>query len=101
MVTWHGLADEAIFANGTSDYHQKVLERDPSAAELYRYLEAPGVAHCQASSSSAPYPQDVLESLVAWGEEGKAPETLRAEWKDMTIQSTLMRRGLCQWPLVA
>lgn len=101
MITWHGLADEAIFVNGTSDYYQKVLERDPSAAEFYRYFEAPGVAHCKASSSSAPYPQDVLESLITWVEEGKAPETLRAEWKDPATQSTLMRRELCQWPLVA
>lgn len=55
MITWRGLADEAIFANGTSNYYQKLLERDPLATGFYRYFEAPGVAHCQVSSFSAPY----------------------------------------------
>ncbi|KAL3430002.1 Tannase/feruloyl esterase [Aspergillus tetrazonus] len=73
MITWHGLADEAIPPNGTSDYYQQVLKQDPAAADYYRYFEAPGVAHCMQSISEAPYPQDVLASLMAWVEEGKAP----------------------------
>ncbi|KAL3456981.1 Tannase/feruloyl esterase [Aspergillus heterothallicus] len=101
MITWHGTADEAIFANGTADYYQEVLRHDPAAADFYRYFETPGVAHCLQSLSKAPFPQDVLPSLIAWVEEGKAPETLQAEWKDPATQSTLMRRKLCQWPLVA
>jgi pimeloyl-ACP methyl ester carboxylesterase len=101
MITWHGLADEAIPANGTSDYYQQVLKQDPAAADFYRYFEAPGVAHCVQSISKAPYPQDVLASLIAWVEEGKAPETLKAEWRDPVTQATLMKRELCAWPLVA
>lgn len=101
MITWHGLADEAIFPNGTSNYYRKVLERDPAARDFYRYFEAPGVAHCSATDSSGPYPQDVLESLIAWVEHGQAPETLKAELRDPDSQSAVLRRDLCQWPLVA
>ncbi|KAL3447612.1 Tannase/feruloyl esterase [Aspergillus insuetus] len=101
MITWHGLADEAIFANGSSQYYQRVLEQDADVADFFRYFEAPGVAHCRETISAGPYPHDVLEDLIAWVEDGRAPETLRAEWRDQATQAVLMRRELCQWPLVA
>ncbi|KAL2840051.1 Tannase/feruloyl esterase [Aspergillus pseudoustus] len=101
MITWHGLADEAIFANGSSQYYQRVLEQDSDAANFFRYFEAPGVAHCRESTSAGPYPRDVLKDLIAWVEDGRAPETLRGEWTDPTSQAVIMRRELCQWPLVA
>jgi hypothetical protein len=76
MITWHGLADETIPPNGTSDYYRRVLKLDPAAVELYLYLEAQGSRCVHSSISEGLYPQDVLASLIAWVEEGKAPETL-------------------------
>lgn len=46
----HGLADELIFPNGSSNYYERVLELDPKAHDFYRLFEAPGVAHCAGTS---------------------------------------------------
>lgn len=46
MITWHGLADQLIFPNGTVNYYNKVMATDPKAQDYYRFFEAPGVAHC-------------------------------------------------------
>jgi hypothetical protein len=99
MITWHGLTDAAIFPNGSSDYYQRVLEKDPNARDFYRYFEAPGVSHC--APGVGPYPQDVLETLIEWVEKGVAPETLRGELIDAETHEVRARRELCQWPLVS
>ena len=92
MLTWHGLADQLIFPNGTTDYYNRVLALDSQAGDFYRFFEAPGTAHCEAGVG--PYPNDTLAALVRWVEDGRAPETLTAVGRDGTV------RGLCPYPLV-
>ena len=45
MITWHRLADEVIPLKGTISYYKDVLKAEPRAHDLYRFFEAPGVAH--------------------------------------------------------
>ena len=79
-IIWHGLADQLITAEGTIDYYTRVQQRMGGAKQtsaFARLFLAPGVAHC--SGGPGPQPTGVLDALVSWVEEGKAPETLTAD----------------------
>ncbi|KEF54361.1 uncharacterized protein A1O9_09527 [Exophiala aquamarina CBS 119918] len=77
LITWHGLADQLIFPNGTANYVQRVQALDSHATDYYRFFEAPGVFHCGAGPGW--FPGDAFQSLVDWVENGVAPETLEAK----------------------
>lgn len=94
MITWHGMADQLIFYNGTVDYYERVLEVDPGAKEYYRFYAAPGVGHCRGGVGAIP--TDPLAQLVRWVEEGEVPETLVA---NRTVGGRRWEQGLCAYPL--
>lgn len=91
MITWHGLADEAIPPNGTIAYYQQVLGLDSKADDFYRVFEAPGVGHC--IGGNGPIPNDAFDKLVAWVEREEVPNTLAATYTNGTS------RNLCPYPL--
>ncbi|HTJ70787.1 MAG TPA: tannase/feruloyl esterase family alpha/beta hydrolase [Actinospica sp.] len=79
MITWHGLADQLIFPQGTVDYYQRVQAATGGArnvSSFYRLFLAPGVQHC--GGGNGPAPTDPLSALTTWVEHGKAPATLSA-----------------------
>jgi hypothetical protein len=39
MITWHGLADNLIFPNGTVQYYKRMTAMDPSVQDCYRFLK--------------------------------------------------------------
>ncbi|KAK7186462.1 hypothetical protein DPSP01_002109 [Paraphaeosphaeria sporulosa] len=94
MITWHGMADQLIFYNGTVDYYERVLEADPGAKEYYRFYAAPGVGHCRGGVGAVP--TDPLAQLVKWVEEGEVPTTLTA---NRTVEGRRWEQGLCAYPL--
>ena len=88
-------------ADGTIDYYTRVQQRMGGAqktSEFARLFLAPGVGHC--GGGAGPAPSGVLEALMAWVEDGKAPETLTAMRRDQAGLVT-RSRPLCQYPLVA
>lgn len=91
MITWQGLADEAIPPNGTIAYMEKVIEMNPNSDEFVRFYEAPGVGHCYGGVGAAPI--DAFGQLVSWVENGTVPNTLSA------ADSTGSLRELCTFPL--
>jgi hypothetical protein len=100
-IVWHGWADQLISAEGTVDYYTRVQKESGGAkktSDFIRLFMAPGVGHC--GGGAGPAPTETLESLLAWVEEGKAPEMLPAVRRDQT-GSVTRRRPLCQYPLVA
>ncbi len=100
-IIWHGLADSLITAEGTIDYYTRVQQRMGGAKQtsgFARLFLAPGVGHC--GGGPGPQPTGVLDALVSWVEDGKAPETLTATRRDQTGAVT-RSRPLCQYPLVA
>lgn len=48
--------------NGSANYYERVLERDPNARDFFRYFEAPGVEHCFGGPGA--YPGKAFEQLV-------------------------------------
>lgn len=103
LLTWHGLADQVIFPNGTVDYYQRVMEKIDNVPDFFRYFSAPGVAHCRGGAGAQPV--DELKALVDWVENGVAPDTLSAVnatlWgKEPEPGQSLPTRKLCAWPKV-
>jgi feruloyl esterase len=101
LLVWHGWADQLITAEGTIDYYNRVLQRMGGAkatSDFLRFFLAPGVGHC--GGGAGPSPTGQLEAMLAWVEEGKAPETLTATRRDQAGAVT-RSRPLCQYPLVA
>jgi feruloyl esterase len=100
-IVWHGWADQLISAEGTVDYYTRVQQAmggPKNTSEFMRLFMAPGVGHC--GGGAGPAPSGQLEALLAWVEEGRAPDTLPATRRDQT--GTLTRsRPLCAYPLVA
>jgi len=58
---------------------------------------APGVGHC--GGGAGPVPSGQVEALLAWVEDGKAPQTLLATGRNQS--GGTRSRPLCQYPLVA
>jgi hypothetical protein len=91
LITWHGLADTTIPTKGSEKYYNEVLKHNENVPDFYRYFEAPGVGHC--SGNKGPLPNQALEQLVAWVENGIAPDTL-----ETSSASTGLNRPLCSFP---
>jgi hypothetical protein len=94
MITTHGLADPAIFPNGTLQYYQSVLFFDENAKDYYRVFEAPGIGHCASLGTQSFYPSDTFEALVKWVEHGQAPDVLTG----LSERGNDLVRPLCPYP---
>jgi tannase/feruloyl esterase len=100
-IIWHGGADPLITAAGTIDYYTRVQQRMGGAkqtSDFARFYLAPGVGHC--AGGPGPQPTGVLDAVISWVEDGKAPDTLSAVRRDQSGAIT-RSRPLCQYPLVA
>jgi hypothetical protein len=98
-IVWHGWADQLISAEGTVDYYKRVTQAmggAPRTTDFIRLFMAPGVGHCAGGAGPAPTGQ--MEALLAWVEEGRAPEILTAT---RNAGGVIRTRPLCQYPLVA
>ena len=76
LIIYHGLADQLIFPQGSIDYYKRVQQsiggRD--TADFARLFLAPGMAHCAGGPGAQP--DNPLNQLVDWVENGKAPSSL-------------------------
>jgi Tannase and feruloyl esterase len=97
MITWHGLADRLIFAQGTVDYRQRVevvMGGAGATNQFYRVFLAPGADHC--SGGTGAVPTNPLAAVVDWVEHGHAPDTLPAATTGAA--GHLHTRNLCHYP---
>ncbi|KAG7289154.1 hypothetical protein NEMBOFW57_005517 [Staphylotrichum longicolle] len=79
----------ATAVNGTADYYDSVLARDPQASGDYRFFVPPGSLHCTACGM-LPHVMGVME--------GTAPDTLPAEGKNRN--GVELTRNICMYPRV-
>ena len=66
---------------------------DPNVHDFYRMFEAPGIQHC--SYGNGGQPTSAFDALVAWVENGTAPETLLVS---STNNGTVFEKILCPIP---
>lgn len=77
LLTWHGWADPLLSPYNSIAYRDAVVARmGPGTDSFYRLFMAPGVEHC--GGGAGPGRFDLLGALIAWREQGHAPESLVA-----------------------
>lgn len=103
IIHVHGEQDNSIPTASSVHYYESVRSimyptlgfNDSSAAldEFYRLFLVPGGAHCQSNTLQANggWPQDTLQTVIDWVENGAAPATLNNSGTAIT--------ELCRWPL--
>ena len=100
LLTWQGLADQYIPAEGTVHY-RKQAEREMGGTkrvdDFYRLFLAPNTNHCGLDGRDGS--TDGLAALTSWVEHGKAPKTLPATLINADGQS--VSRDLCSYPRVS
>lgn len=96
MLTWHGMADQLVPVNGSTDYYDRVLAKDPEAHGFYRLFLAPGADHDGAGIAVSD--EDCLDYIMNWVEQGGANETLRAA--GTTGMGVPAQRDICMYPRV-
>lgn len=130
LLHHHGSADGLIPTGSSVYFHSQVQQtlqpRGIDLDDFYRFFVVPGMQHCMGTPKDVAAPwyfagpnqasnlgtsaystpgymdaaHDELLALMAWVEEGTAPETLIAtEWKDQDVKNGVLRqRPLCPWP---
>jgi len=96
LLAWHGMADQLVPVNGSTDYYDKVLAKDSKAQDFYRLFLAPGADHDAAGITVSD--EDSLAYIINWVEHGKANETLRAA--GTTGLGVPAQRDICMYPKV-
>jgi hypothetical protein len=84
ILTWHGLADELIFPQGTVNYYHRVAAQAGGMAatqEFFRLYMVPGLGHGTPNGTSNAAaivpnftPTQMYELLTAWVENAVVPE---------------------------
>lgn len=103
VIVMHGLADQQIPAYGTIDYYERVQRQmggPQRTAEFARLFLMPGLNHGFRGAAPTPSPAALLNALVRWVEEGKAPDRLHAELRDKDGK-VIRTRPLFPYPQVA
>jgi len=99
----HGTSDPIFSANDTIDYLQRLQAANGGAQAADRFVRlflVPGMNHCSNSGGPATDLYDALTPLVAWVEDGQAPDRIVARaaadspWPART-------RPLCPYPKIA
>ncbi|ORY59157.1 tannase [Pseudomassariella vexata] len=107
LLHYHGESDSSIPAASSVHYWQSVrsimypdLSDEEALAALqewYQFYLIPGAGHCGANSlQPGPYPQNNMDIIIDWVENGVQPTALNA-----TVSSGVKAgetQMLCQWP---
>ena len=93
VVYAHGVSDPWFSAWDTLDYYRRAEQANGAQAwrDASRFYFVPGMGHCGGGSARDQY--DLLTPLVAWVEQGQAPQRVLA--RGATLQG---ERPLCPYP---
>jgi feruloyl esterase len=105
VIVYHGASDGAFSAQATIDWYARL--RANNGGDVYdfaRFYAVPGMAHCGGGPATDRF--DAFGALVAWVEQGTAPDSLIAEARAENAElpadwSKTRSRPLCDWPKVA
>ena len=109
LLIYHGVSDPIFSVNDSAAYIDRLRERgDPS--EYARLFRVPGMGHCSGGPATDQF--DALSALVAWVEQGTAPDRLTARARGAgnaggvnaelpAAWSATRTRPLCPYPKVA
>ena len=109
LLSYHGSADQVIPMQGSDRYYESVANKmggTTSVSDFYRYYQIPAYGHCfgigqvdgiagvsPKADPPLPGPTQMFDALVAWVEQGKAPEDIV-----LTSPSGKASRPVCTYP---
>jgi feruloyl esterase len=110
MMIYHGVSDPVFSESDTRAWVDRVSSSVSGSSQVIRHFSVPGMNHCSAGPATDQF--DMLSPLVAWVEQGIAPESVKASVrgegnaggvnaelpKDWSSSRT---RPLCAYPAVA
>ncbi len=100
IISYHGWRDQSVVPEGTIDYYrqvEKIIGSAEATRDFFRLFMLPGVNHCRGGAGADSI--DYLSALVAWVEDGEAPDSLiGAHIRDGETRFT---RPHFPWPLEA
>lgn len=99
QIFYHGMSDPWFSAFDSIDYYERLTRAnggEEKTRAFARLFLVPGMGHCQGGPATLDH-FDLLTPLVAWVEQGKAPDAVTATGKSFPGRS----RPLCAWPLHA
>lgn len=99
LLFYHGVSDPWFSAHDTIDYYERMAKSsggvDQVRANSSRAYLVPGMGHCQSGATLDRF--DLLQAVVDWVEQGKAPESVAATGPAFPGRS----RPLCAYPQYA
>lgn len=117
LIVFHGLADTLVPPGQSVDFfarHAAQMGGSAKLGENARLFMAPGVMHCSGGTGpdafntalgGSPRPpsddpqHDLFSALIAWAEEGKAPDRIIAtRFAGEGSGAIAIQRPLCPWP---
>lgn len=106
LLHFHGESDPSIPPPSSVRYHEAVrtaMYPDSSPnnatelADFYQFYLVPGAAHCGTNTyQPGPYPEDNMDTIIAWVEQGVKPTALNATVASGDYEGEVQQ--LCQWP---
>ncbi len=106
LIVFHGTADPVFSYNDTRAWYEGLASANAGdASDFARFFAVPGMNHCSGGPATDQF--DLLAPLVAWVEQGQAPDSVAA-----TARTTAQNPGigsipagrtrpLCAYPKVA
>jgi hypothetical protein len=96
MIVYNGLSDQGMASSVLADWYDEVVSvNGESIRDSVRLFFIPGMCHCSGGRATDRF--NKLETIMAWVEEGIAPDRIIATGESFPGVS----RPLCPYPLVA
>lgn len=110
LLIYHGVSDPIFSVNDSAAYIDRLRERGGDPSDYARLFRVPGMGHCAGGPATDQF--DALSALVAWVEQGTAPQRLTAAARGAGNAggvnaelpagwSATRTRPLCPYPKVA
>jgi hypothetical protein len=110
MIVYHGTSDPVFSSNDTAAWYDRLQAANGgNAASFARYFPVPGMNHCSGGPATDQF--DMLSPLVAWVEQGVAPDAVVASARGpgasvvnpevLAAWASDRSRPLCAYPAVA
>jgi feruloyl esterase len=80
LLWWNGVSDPCCSDVESEQYYRDAAKSVqggmPALEKFMRFYRVPGMAHCGGGTGPGDAPDQLLEALIAWVEQGKTPEAV-------------------------
>lgn len=99
IIVHHGNSDPVFSVHDSIQWFENLKNADATASDYARLYTVPGQNHCGGGPSTSQF--DLLNVLVDWVENGKAPAQIVAHASPVSTLTNVESRPLCPYPQYA